>query len=83
MRKFIFVFIALFVLVSCSSKAPKKAENPVDLYVAGVNLMNTKKYDKAVEKFKAITGADPVVMLAHAESLGIGSRNYQVLIAGR
>lgn len=54
MRKFIFVFIALFVLVSCSSKAPKKAENPVDLYVAGVNLMNTKKYDKAVEKFKAI-----------------------------
>lgn len=36
-----------------------------------------------VEKFKAITGADPAVMLAHAESLGIGSRDYQVLIAGR
>jgi hypothetical protein len=36
-----------------------------------------------VEKFKAITGVDPAVMLAHAESLGVGSRDYEVLIAGR
>lgn len=38
---------------------------------------------KGVEKFKAITGADPAAMLEHAERLGLGSRDYQVLIAGR
>jgi len=49
MRKCVLLLVTLFVLVSCSSKTPKKTENPVDLYVTGVSLMNTKKYDKAVE----------------------------------
>lgn len=38
---------------------------------------------KGIDKFQAITGADPAVMLEHAERLGIGSRDYQVLISGR
>ena len=43
MRKFILYLIVVLLLVSCSSKAPKKTENPVDLYVAGVELMKQKK----------------------------------------
>lgn len=38
---------------------------------------------KGVEKFAALTGADPGYMLRHAQSLGIGSLDYEVLIAGR
>lgn len=38
---------------------------------------------KGVEKFKALTGADPEVMLSHGERLGLGSKDYQVLISGR
>lgn len=38
---------------------------------------------KGVEKFSALTGADPDIMLSHAESMGLGSKNYEVLIAGR
>lgn len=38
---------------------------------------------KGVEKFSVLTGADPEKMLSHAESMGLGSREYEVLIAGR
>jgi hypothetical protein len=38
---------------------------------------------KGVEKFKALTGADPEVVLNHAESLGLGSKEYQAFISGR
>jgi uncharacterized Fe-S center protein len=38
---------------------------------------------KGVEKFSVLTGADPGVMLSHAQSLGLGSQEYEVLIAGR
>ncbi|OPY03861.1 MAG: Outer membrane protein assembly factor BamD precursor [Syntrophorhabdus sp. PtaB.Bin184] len=86
MRKFIFIFIALFVLVSCSSKTPKKAENPVDLYVAGVNLMNTKKYDKAVDKFKAIREQYPFDPMALVAAVKLGDTYFlkkdYVLAAG-
>jgi len=86
MRKFVFIFIALFVLVSCSSKTPKKAENPVDLYVAGVNLMNTKKYDKAVEKFKAIREQYPFDPMALVAAVKLGDTYFlkkdYVLAAG-
>jgi len=36
-----------------------------------------------MEKFKLISGADPVNLLKHAEKLGIGTRDYEVLISGR
>lgn len=33
------------------------------------------------EKFKALTGVDPLYLLAHAEKMGIGSRRCEVLVA--
>ena len=76
MRKFVLLFIACLVLVSCASKAPKKAENPVDLYVAGVNLMQTKKYDKAVEKFKAIREQYPFDPMALVAAVKLGDTYF-------
>jgi len=38
---------------------------------------------KGVDKFSALTGVNPDTMLSHAESLGLGSKDYEVLIAGR
>ena len=67
MRKFILLLMVVFLLVSCSSKAPKTTENPVDLYVAGVDLMKKKKYDAAVKKFTAIREQypfDPMALVA-------------------
>ncbi|MDD3845274.1 MAG: lipopolysaccharide transport periplasmic protein LptA [Syntrophorhabdaceae bacterium] len=86
MRKFALLLIALFVLVSCSSKAPKKTENPVDLYVTGVGLMNTKKYDKAIEKFKAIREQYPFDPMALVAAVKLGDTYFlkkdYVLAAG-
>ncbi len=39
--------------------------------------------DPGQDKFKAITGVDPIYMLEHAEKMGIGSRQYEVLFSGR
>jgi len=86
MRKFALLLIACFMLVSCSSKAPKKTENPVDLYVAGVNLMNTKKYDKAIEKFNAIREQYPFDPMALVAAIKLGDTYFlkkdYVLAAG-
>lgn len=86
MRKFVLLLIACFMLVSCSSKAPKKTENPVDLYVAGVNLMNTKKYDKAIEKFNAIREQYPFDPMALVAAIKLGDTYFlkkdYVLAAG-
>jgi len=76
MRKCVLLLVTLFVLVSCSSKTPKKTENPVDLYVTGVSLMNTKKYDKAVEKFKAIREQYPFDPMALVAAVKLGDTYF-------
>lgn len=37
--------------------------------------------EQGIEKFGTITGADPDYMLSHAEKMGVGSKQYQVLIS--
>ncbi|MHB8110809.1 MAG: outer membrane protein assembly factor BamD [Syntrophorhabdaceae bacterium] len=67
MRNFILLLFVCILLVSCSSKDIKKAENPVDLYVSGVDLMQKKKYDDAIKKFTAIREQypfDPMALVA-------------------
>ena len=76
MRKIALLIIACFVLVSCASKAPKKAENPVDLYVAGVDLMKNKKYSKAIEKFNSIREQYPFDPMALVATVKLGDTYF-------
>ncbi len=76
MRKIALFIIACLVLVSCASKAPKKAENPVDLYVAGVDLMKSKKYDKAIEKFNSIREQYPFDPMALVATVKLGDTYF-------
>jgi outer membrane protein assembly factor BamD len=76
MRKFILLLMVVFLLVSCSSKAPKKTENPVDLYVAGVDLMKKKKYDDAVKKFTAIREQYPFDPMALVAAVKLGDTYF-------
>jgi outer membrane protein assembly factor BamD len=67
MRKVLVIIVACLLLLSCASKKPKQVENPGNLYVDGVNLMKTKKYDKAIEKFSSIRENfpfDPMAIIA-------------------
>lgn len=86
MRKFILYLIVVLLLVSCSSKAPKKTENPVDLYVAGVELMKQKKYDDSIKKFNAIREQYPFDPMALVAAVKLGDAYFlkkdYVLAAG-
>lgn len=58
------------LFIACSSKATKKTENPGDLYVQGVNLLNKKKYNDAIEKFMKIREDfpfDPITSIAQVK----------------
>lgn len=71
-RKIGFLLIPFLCLlfVSCSSKETKKTENPGDLYVQGVNLLNKKKYSDAIEKFMKIKEDfpfDPMTTIAQVK----------------
>jgi len=76
MRKIALLLFACFVLVSCASKAPKKAENPVDLYVSGVDLMKAKKYDKAIQKFNSIREQYPFDPMALVAAVKLGDTYF-------
>jgi len=51
--------------------------------IPGTAAEDAGALDKGVEKFKALTGADPELMRTHAESMGLGSKDYQALVSGR
>ncbi len=76
MRKFILLLIVGLLIVSCSSKAPKKTENPVDLYVSGVDLMKKKKYDDAIKKFNAIREQYPFDPMALVATVKLGDTYF-------
>jgi outer membrane protein assembly factor BamD len=86
MRKLVLFLMICFVIVSCSSKPPKKTENPVDLYVAGVDLMKKKKYDESIKKFSAIREQYPFDPMALVASVKLGDTYFlkkdYVLAAG-
>lgn len=67
---FLLIPFLCLLLVSCSSKETKKTENPGDLYVQGVNLLNKKKYNDAIEKFMKIREDfpfDPMTSIAQVK----------------
>lgn len=65
------------LLVSCSSKATKKSENPGDLYVQGVNLLNKKKYNDAIEKFMKIRGDFPFDPITSVAEVKLGDAYFE------
>lgn len=86
MRKFVLILMMFLLFVSCSSKPPKKTENPVDLYVAGVDLMKKKKYDDSIKKFTAIREQYPFDPMALVATVKLGDAYFlkkdYVLAAG-
>jgi lipopolysaccharide transport protein LptA len=77
MQKLIILFISCLLLVSCGSKAVKKAGNPGDLYVEGVNFMKQKKYDKAIENFSAIRENYPFDPISFVATVKLGDVYFE------
>ncbi|MBA4390768.1 MAG: lipopolysaccharide transport periplasmic protein LptA [Syntrophus sp. (in: bacteria)] len=72
MRKLFIIVAVCFLLFSCSSKQPKKVDSPGNLYVDGVNLLQTKKYSKAIVKFSALRENYPFDPLAIVAAVKLG-----------
>jgi outer membrane protein assembly factor BamD len=77
MKRFIILFISCLLLASCASKPPKKAGNPGDLYVDGVNLMKKKKYDDAIKKFSEIRENYPFDPFAFIATVKLGDAYFE------
>lgn len=72
----ILVLVCVSFFASCAS-APKKVEKPADLYVEGVNLMNAKKYDKAIEKFIQIRENFPFDPISFIATVKLGDAYFE------
>ena len=68
----IIVIAVCMLLFSCASKGPKKIDSAGDLYVDGVNLLQAKKYSKAIEKFSALRENHPFDSLAIVAAVKLG-----------
>ncbi|OPY76933.1 MAG: Outer membrane protein assembly factor BamD precursor [Syntrophorhabdus sp. PtaU1.Bin153] len=77
MPRLITIFLLCLLLISCASTPPKKAANPGDLYVEGVNLMKVKKYDKAIRKFSEIKEEFPFDPMALVATVKLGDVYFE------
>ena len=77
MQRLIVLLVSFLLLVSCGAKTAKKPGNPGDLYVEGVNLMQQKKYDKAIEKFSAIRENYPFDPIAFVATVKLGDVYFE------
>jgi len=86
MRKLIIIVTVCLLLFSCASKGPKKVDSPGNLYVDGVNFLQAKKYDKAIEKFSVLRENYPFDPLAIVAAVKLGdtyfAKTEYVLAAG-
>lgn len=85
MRKTTFILLVIPLLFVSCSKSVKKPESPGVLYVEGVELMNKKKYDKAIEKFSAVRDNYPFDPIADVAVVKLGDAYYgkkEYLLAG-
>ena len=60
------------LLFACASKGPKRIDSAGNLYVDGVNLLQAKKYSKAIEKFSTLRENHPFDPLAIVASVKLG-----------
>lgn len=78
MRKLIVIFAICCLLTSCSyfKKEVKRVDAAGNLYVDGVNLLQAKKYSKAIEKFSAIRENHPFDPLAIVAAVKLGDAHF-------
>ncbi len=72
-----FIILSVLLVSACASKPPKKVDNPGNLYVDGVNLMKTKKYDQAIEKFNQIRENFPFDPMALVATVKLGDTHME------
>jgi outer membrane protein assembly factor BamD len=72
MRKLLIILAVFFLLFACSSKQPKRVDSPGNLYVDGVNLLQAKKYSKAIDKFSVLRENYPFDPLAIVAAVKLG-----------
>jgi outer membrane protein assembly factor BamD len=86
MRKLVIIIAVCMLLFSCASKGPKRIDSAGNLYVDGVNLLQAKKYNKAIEKFSTLRENHPFDPLAIVASVKLGdayfSKKEYILAAG-
>ena len=72
MRKLIIMIAVCLLLFSCASKGPKRIDSAGNLYVDGVNLLQAKKYSKAIDKFSTLRENHPFDPLAIVAAVKLG-----------
>ena len=86
MRKLIIIIAVCMLLFSCASKGPKRIDSAGNLYVDGVNLLQAKKYSKAIEKFSTLRENHPFDPLAIVAAVKLGdtyfAKKEYILAAG-
>jgi outer membrane protein assembly factor BamD len=86
MQKLIIIMTVCILLFACASKGPKKIDSAGNLYVDGVNLLQAKKYSKAIEKFSTLRENHPFDPLAIVASVKLGdvyfAQKEYILAAG-
>jgi outer membrane protein assembly factor BamD len=86
MQKLIIIITVCILLFSCASKGPKRVDSAGNLYVDGVNLLQAKKYSKAIEKFSTLRENHPFDPLAIVAAVKLGdvyfAKKEYILAAG-
>ncbi len=72
MRKFIIILFVCLLFSACASNEPKRIDSAGNLYVDGVNLLQAKKYSKAIEKFNTLRENHPFDALAIVAAVKLG-----------
>jgi outer membrane protein assembly factor BamD len=76
MRKLMVIIAVCMLLFSCAAQGPKKIDSAGDLYVDGVNLLQAKKYSKAIEKFSTLRENHPFDPLAIVAAVKLGDTYF-------
>ena len=77
MRKAILLALLPLLIVACSGKTTKKADNPGVIYVEGVELMKKKKWDQAIAKFSQVRENFPFDPMADIATVKLGDVYFE------
>jgi outer membrane protein assembly factor BamD len=79
-------YFVCLLFSACASNEPKRIDSAGNLYVDGVNLLQAKKYSKAIDKFNTLRENHPFDALAIVAAVKLGdvyfAQKEYVLAAG-